>query len=226
MVIKFSENDLIVEDIIGDSHFGSSYDTPLREGAFDLNDEEKIKIISGHFREIMYTMGLDLEDDSLKETPVRVAKMFIKEMFCGLDPKNKPAISMFENKYKYEHMLVEKNITFYSSCEHHFVPIIGKVHVAYFSSGKVIGLSKINRLVQYYARRPQVQERLTVQIANELKQILNTPDIAVLVDATHLCVSSRGIQDIQSSTITASYNGRFKNEEIKSEFLIHTKAGG
>lgn len=221
--IKLSEENLSLDEILGDQHFFTSYDTPLRDDAFELTDEEKIKIISGHFREIMNTMGLDLRDDSLKGTPGRVAKMFVKEIFSGLNPNNKPAIALFENKYRYNQMLVEKNITLYSNCEHHFVPIIGKVHVAYISSGKVIGLSKINRVVQYFARRPQVQERLTVQIANELKLILSTQDVAVLVDAAHLCVSSRGVQDTQSSTITSSYNGRFNREETKKEFLAYIK---
>jgi GTP cyclohydrolase I len=221
--IKMPENKLYLEDVIGEQHISTSYDTPLRADAFTLSNEEKIKIISGHFKEIMNTLGLDLSDDSLRGTPGRVAKMFVKEIFSGLNPNNKPAITLFENKYKYNQMLVEKNITLYSNCEHHFVPIIGKVYVAYISSGKVIGLSKINRIVQYYARRPQVQERLTIQIANELKAILSTQDVAVLVDATHLCVSSRGVQDTQSSTITSSYSGRFNREETKSEFLAYIK---
>lgn len=221
--IKIPTDKLYLEDVIGEQHISTSYDTPLRAGAFNLTDEEKMKIISGHFKEIMNTLGLDLSDDSLRGTPGRVAKMFVKEIFSGLDPRNKPALALFENKYRYNQMLVEKNITFHSNCEHHFVPIIGKVHIAYISSGKVIGLSKINRIVQYYARRPQVQERLTMQIANELKTILSTQDIAVLVDATHLCVSSRGVQDIQSSTITSSYSGRFNKEDTKSEFLAYIK---
>ncbi|HRG51732.1 MAG TPA: GTP cyclohydrolase I FolE [Bacteroidia bacterium] len=221
--IKIPEDELYLEDVIGEQHISTSYDTPLRADAFALTDEEKIKIISGHFKKIMNTLGLDLSDDSLRGTPGRVAKMFVKEIFSGLNPNNKPAITLFENKYKYNQMLVEKNITLYSNCEHHFVPIIGKVYVAYISSGKVIGLSKINRIVQYYARRPQVQERLTMQIANELKAILSTQDVAVLVDATHLCVSSRGVQDTQSSTITSSYSGRFNREETKSEFLAYIK---
>jgi GTP cyclohydrolase I len=221
--IKMPEGTLYLDDVIGEQHISTSYDTPLSEDAFDLTDEEKVKIITGHFKEIMNTLGLDLSDDSLRGTPGRVAKMFVNEIFSGLNPRNKPAIALFENKYRYNQMLVEKNITLYSNCEHHFVPIIGKVHVAYISCGKVIGLSKINRIVQYYARRPQVQERLTMQIANELKTILSTQDVAVLVDATHLCVSSRGVQDIQSSTITSSYSGRFIREETKNEFLAYVK---
>ncbi len=208
-----------MEELLGEQHIGTSYDTPLRKDAFDISDEEKIKIISRNFKEIMNTLGLDLTDDSLKGTPGRVAKMFVKEIFSGLDPKNKPAIALFDNKYKYDQMLIEKNITLFSNCEHHFVPIIGKAHVAYISSGKVIGLSKLNRIVQYYSQRPQVQERLTMQIANELKSVLETDDVAVIIDAVHLCVSSRGIKDVNSSTITAEYGGKFKDENTRAEFL-------
>jgi GTP cyclohydrolase I len=187
--------------------------------AFSKSDTEKKEIIAFHFTEIMKALDLDLTDDSLKGTPERVAKMYIEEIFSGLNPKNKPKMALFENKYQYNQMLVEKNITFYSNCEHHFVPIFGKAHVAYISNGKVIGLSKLNRIVQYYAKRPQVQERLTMQIANEIKRVLQTDDVAVLIDAAHLCVSSRGVQDINSRTVTAEYSGKFKSEGTKSEFL-------
>lgn len=214
---KLSAEEL--EELLGEQHASTSNDTPLRNDAFDITDEEKIRIISSHFREIMNTLGLDLNDDSLKGTPRRVAKMFVKEIFSGLNPKNKPAIALFENKYRYDQMLVEKNITLYSNCEHHFVPIVGKAHIAYISSGKVIGLSKLNRLVQYFSQRPQVQERLTMQIANELKTILGTESVAVVIDAVHLCVSSRGVQDTNSSTVTAHYSGKFKQEDTKNEFL-------
>ena len=206
-------------DVIGDNHVGTSIETPLRKDAFELSDEEKINSIEDKFREIMETMGLDLSDDSLQGTPRRVAKMFIKEIFYGLNPENKPKISVFENKFKYKEMLVEKNINLNSTCEHHFLPIVGKAHVAYISNGEVIGLSKINRIVDYYARRPQVQERLTVQVANELKAILKTDDVAIVIDAKHMCVSSRGIQDESSSTITAEYSGKFKDKAVKEEFL-------
>lgn len=198
---------------IGDNHILTSLETPMKDSAFDISDEEKKDKIAFHFTEIMEALGLDLTDDSLRGTPDRVAKMFIEEIFSGLDPKNKPKIALFDNKYQYNQMLVEKNITFYSNCEHHFVPIIGKAHVAYISSGKVIGLSKLNRIVQYYAKRPQVQERLTNQIANELKTVLGTEDIAVVIDAKHLCVSSRGIKDDTSTTVTAYYGGEFKKHE-------------
>lgn len=203
----------------GDDHVGTSYDTPLRPDAFEQDDELKIELISKHFKEIMQILGLDLEDDSLAGTPKRVAKMYVEEVFSGLNPANKPKIRLFDNKYKYDQMLVEKDITFYSHCEHHFVPIYGKAHVAYFSSGKVIGLSKINRIVQYFAKRPQVQERLTVQIGNELKSILQTDDVAVVMDASHMCVSSRGVNDTNSRTGTAFFDGKFKNQEVKKEFL-------
>ena len=208
-------------DEIGDDHIATSYDTPMKEDAFDMDDELKINLIEDKFKEIMEIMGLDLSDDSLSGTPKRVAKMYIKEIFSGLNPDNKPKIALFDNKYKYNEMLVEKDITFYSNCEHHFVPIIGKAHVAYISSGKVIGLSKINRIVDYYSKRPQVQERLTVQIANELKEILETEDVAIVIDAEHLCVSSRGVKDVNSSTITAQFHGQFKNEATRNEFLTY-----
>lgn len=188
-----------------------------------LNDDEKIKVIAGHFKEIMKTLGLDLNDDSLKDTPQRVAKMYVKEVFSGLNPENEPGVTLFENKYQYNKMLIEKGITLYSYCEHHFVPIIGKAHVAYISKGKVIGLSKINRLVQFYAKRPQVQERLTNQIAEGLKKAIGTEDVAVVIDAVHLCVASRGIKDTGSSTVTAYYSGKFLNEGIKSQFLALIK---
>lgn len=206
-------------DFIGDNHVATSVDTPMRDDAFDLSDEDKMKIIEDHFEKIMLTMGLDLTDDSLRGTPHRVAKMFIKEIFQGLNPANMPKISVFDNKFKYEEMLVERDISLNSTCEHHFLPIIGKAHVAYISSGKVIGLSKINRIVDHFARRPQVQERLTVQIAEELKKVLDTEDVAVVIDAKHLCVSSRGIQDESSSTVTASYSGKFKDPKTREEFL-------
>lgn len=206
----------------GDDHIFTTIETPLKKDAFDLDDETKIAGIEFHFKEIMELLGLDLTDDSLKGTPHRVAKMYVKEIFSGLNPTNKPDIKLFDNKYRYKEMLVEKDITFYSNCEHHFVPIIGKAHVAYISQGKVIGLSKLNRIVQFYAKRPQVQERLTIQIAEEIKKAVNSDDVAVIIDAVHLCVSSRGIQDITSSTITSSYSGKFNNEVTRLEFLKYT----
>lgn len=213
-------------DLIGDNHVATSLETPMREDAFALSDEQKVLIIENKFREIMDVLGLDLTDDSLKGTPHRVAKMFVKEIFSGLNPANKPRISVFENKFKYGEMLVEKNINVNSTCEHHFLPITGKAHVAYVSSGEVVGLSKINRVVDYFARRPQVQERLTVQIANELKRILKTEDVAVVIDAKHLCVSSRGIQDESSSTLTSEYSGVFKQAHRREEFLKYLSLNG
>lgn len=210
-------------EIIGDNHTGTSVETPMRKDAFLLSDEQKMVIIEDKFRDIMETMGLDLTDDSLQGTPNRVAKMFVKEIFYGLNPKNKPKISVFENKFNYGEMLVEKNINMNSTCEHHFLPIVGKAHVAYFSNAQVIGLSKINRIVDFFARRPQVQERLTVQIANELKNILKTDDVAIIIDAKHMCVSSRGIQDESSSTVTAEYSGKFKDKSVRDEFLKYLK---
>jgi GTP cyclohydrolase I len=203
-----------------DDHIGSSAETPLREDAFAISDDEKIEKIEVHFREIMNILGLDLTDDSLSGTPHRVAKMYVKEAFSGLNPLNRPQARLFENKYNYDQMLVEKDITFFSHCEHHFVPIYGKAHVAYFSSGKVIGLSKINRIVQYYAKRPQVQERLTVQIGKELQRVLKTEDVGVVIDANHMCVASRGVGDTNSRTGTAYFAGKFhNNENTKREFL-------
>ncbi len=202
---------------IGDDHLFTSLETPMKANAFDMSNDEKKNRISILFSEIMDVLGLDLTDDSLKGTPDRVAKMYVEEIFSGLDPENKPKVALFDNKYQYNQMLVEKNITFYSNCEHHFVPIIGKAHVAYKSSGKVIGLSKLNRIVQYYAKRPQVQERLTNQIANELKTVLETEDVAVIIDAKHLCVSSRGVKDDTSATVTTYYGGEFNTPDKISE---------
>ena len=224
-MISTSEKIKVSIEEIGDNHVMTSVETPLREDAFELDDDLKIELIEEKFRDIMHILGLDLNDDSLKGTPHRVAKMYVKEIFSGLNPENQPKIALFENKYKYKEMLVEKDITFYSNCEHHFVPIIGKAHVAYISNGQVIGLSKINRVVQYFAKRPQVQERLTMQIANYLKQVLKTEDVAVVIDAHHLCVSSRGIQDVNSATVTSSYNGKFNNEQTRNEFLGYISLG-
>ncbi len=203
----------------GDGHVASAQDTPLRKDAFVLTDDEKINRIETNVREIMLTLGLDLEDDSLMGTPKRVAKMFVKEVFGGLHPDRKPKASTFDNKYKYGEMLVEKNITLYSTCEHHLLPIVGKAHVAYISNGTVVGLSKMNRIVDYFAKRPQVQERLSIQIVKELQQVLGTKDVACVIDAKHLCVNSRGIRDIESSTVTAEYGGKFKEEATRREFL-------
>ncbi len=215
----------IAIDEIGDNHVMTSIETPLREDAFELDDDLKVELIEEKFRDIMTILGLDLNDDSLKGTPHRVAKMYVKEIFSGLNPANQPKIALFENKYQYNEMLVEKDITFFSNCEHHFVPIMGKAHVAYISNGKVIGLSKINRIVQYFSKRPQVQERLTIQIASYLKEALQTEDVAVVIDASHLCVSSRGIQDVTSSTVTSSYHGKFKEDQTRNEFLKYVGIG-
>lgn len=211
------------ETDIGDDHMYTGLETPMRDNAFDISDEEKKRRIAILFAEIMEVLGLDLTDDSLKGTPARVAKMYIEEIFSGLNPENKPKIALFDNKYQYNQMLVEKNITFYSNCEHHFVPIIGKAHVAYISSGKVIGLSKLNRIVQYYAKRPQVQERLTNQIGTDLQEILGTDDVAVIIDAKHLCVSSRGIKDDTSATVTSFYGGQFNDSKRIVELQNYLK---
>lgn len=204
---------------IGDNHIATCYDTPLRNDAFILSEEEKITSIEKDVEKILHTLGMDLTDDSLKGTPHRVAKMFVKEIFGGLNPKKKPSSSTFENKYKYNEMLVEKNIVVYSTCEHHLLPIVGRAHVAYISNGTVVGLSKMNRIVDYFSKRPQVQERLTIQIVKELQKVLNTDDVACIIDAKHLCVNSRGIKDIESSTVTAEFGGKFKDENTRKEFL-------
>ncbi len=208
-----------LEDQIGNDHIGNVAQNPLRSDAFVLSDQEKIDSIKKNVEQILQTIGMDLTDDSIKGTPNRVAKMFVNEMFGGLHPSKKPKASTFENNYHYGEMLVEKNITVYSTCEHHLLPIIGRAHVAYISNGRVIGLSKMNRIVNYYAKRPQVQERLTMQIVQELQEALGTEDVACVIDAKHLCVNSRGIRDIESSTVTAEYGGQFKNEAKRKEFL-------
>ncbi len=225
-LIDLEPIDLEMIESFGDEHIGScNADTPMRANAFEMSDNEKITTIERHFKAIMETLGMDMTDDSLKGSPRRVAKMYVQEIFSGLNPANKPKITLFENKYQYNEMLVERDISFYSNCEHHFVPIFGKAHVAYISSGQVIGLSKLNRIVQYFAKRPQVQERLTVQIGTELCKILKTDNVAVLLDAKHLCVSSRGIKDDSSSTITAFYGGKFKEDATKDEFLKYVYNG-
>jgi GTP cyclohydrolase I len=206
-------------EIIGDAHIMTSIETPLKKDAFEKSDDDKIILIEGHFREIMEVLGLDLNDDSLSGTPKRVAKMYVKELFSGLHPNNKPKLSVFANKYEYNRVLIEKNITFYSACEHHFLPIIGKAHVGYLAKDKVIGLSTINRIVEYYAKRPQVQERLTLQIAKELRDTLGTDDVIVIIDAEHLCVSSRGVKDQTSSTVTIEYSGVFEDVDKRNEFM-------
>ena len=216
MRIDSNFNDI---DALGDDHVSSSSETPMRADAFKLSNEEKMDIIKDDVRHIMETLGLDLSDDSLNGTPKRVAKMFVNEIFGGLDPAKKPSASTFENKYKYGEMLVEKNITVYSTCEHHLLPIVGKAHVAYISNGSVVGLSKMNRIVDYFAKRPQVQERLTIQIVKELQKVLNTEDVACVIDAKHLGGNSRGIRDVESSTVTSEFGGKFKEKETKREFL-------
>lgn len=210
-------------DEIGDNHIATSARNPVRDDAFNISDEQKIESIKKDVESILLTLGMDLTDDSMKGTPNRVAKMFVKEIFGGLNPDKKPKASTFENNYKYGEMLVEKNITLYSTCEHHLLPIIGRAHVAYISNGTVVGLSKMNRIVEYFAKRPQVQERLTMQIVQELQQVLNTEDVACVIDAKHLCVNSRGIKDIESSTVTSEFGGKFKEEATRREFLDYIK---
>jgi len=211
------------QDEIGHNHIATSAQNPLRKDAFDLSDEEKINAIKKDVESILTTLGMDLTDDSIKGTPNRVAKMFVKEIFGGLNPNKKPSSSTFSNNYKYGEMLVEKNITLYSTCEHHLLPIVGRAHVAYISKGTVVGLSKMNRIVDYFAKRPQVQERLTMQIVQELQKVLGTEDVACVIDAKHLCVNSRGIRDIESSTVTSEFGGKFKEEFTRKEFLDYIR---
>lgn len=221
--ITMSQHTDALQDDLGDNHIATSANTPLRADAFLLSDEEKIQSIKKDVENILQTLGMDLTDDSLKGTPNRVAKMFVKEIFGGLHPDRKPKSSTFDNKYQYGEMLVEKNIVLYSTCEHHLLPIVGRAHVAYISNGTVVGLSKMNRVVDYFAKRPQVQERLTIQIVEELQKVLNTKDVACVIDAKHLCVNSRGIRDIESSTVTAEFGGKFKEKETRQEFLDYIK---
>lgn len=218
-------NGLSHTDDLGDAHIATSAHTPMRPEAFEMPDEQKIKRISEHFSQIMHILGLDLKDDSLSGTPQRVAKMYVNEIFRGLNPANKPAITTFENKYHYAGLVIERNIPVQSTCEHHFQPIFGVAHVAYVPNGRVIGLSKLNRIVDFFARRPQVQERLVVQIAEELKKVLHTEDVAVYIDARHMCVQARGVEHHGASTITAEYSGKFLQDTARHEFLqaIRTK---
>ncbi len=216
------QNEDFLEEL-GNNHVATSAQTPMRDDAFAISDDDKIESIKKDVEHILNTLGLDLTDDSLKGTPNRVAKMFVKEIFGGLNPAKKPSSSTFENKYKYGEMLVEKNIVVYSTCEHHLLPIVGRAHVAYISKGRVVGLSKMNRVVDFYAKRPQVQERLTMQIVQELQNVLGTMDVACVIDAKHLCVNSRGIRDIESSTVTSEFGGKFKEDKVKREFLDYIK---
>jgi GTP cyclohydrolase I len=226
ILLNTMENKEIDINEIGNEHIGFSLETPLRDDAFKLDDELKIELIEKHFKEIMQILGLDLSDDSLKGTPNRVAKMYVNEIFSGLNPKNKPEVKLFENRYNYKNILLEKNISFHSVCEHHFVPIIGKAHVAYIPNGKVVGLSKLNRIVRYFAQRPQVQERMTIQIANMLKEELNTESVAVIIEADHMCVAMRGVQDVYSSTVTSEYTGKFLDCNTREELMKYIMLAG
>jgi GTP cyclohydrolase I len=213
-------------DLIDSDHKKFSAETPLREDAFEISDKEKISIIEKNVKEILFTLGMDMNDDSLKGTPKRVAKAYVNELFGGLNPENMPKGSTFNNKYQYSEMLVEKNITVFSTCEHHLLPIYGKAHVAYFSNNNVIGLSKMNRIVDYFARRPQVQERLTIQVVKALQKILKTDDVACVIDAKHMCVNSRGIRHIDCSTVTGEFGGKFQDQNVKREFLDYIRSEG
>lgn len=186
----------------------------------DLSDADKTNAIEHHFRDIMEALGLDLTDDSLIDSPRRVAKMFVSEIFWGLDYDNFPKCTAVENKMRYDEMVVERNISVMSSCEHHFVVIDGNATVAYIPGQHVLGLSKLNRIVEYFSKRPQIQERLTEQIYFALQYILGTDDIAVVVDAIHYCVRSRGVEDHGSSTVTSKLGGRFRTDPaLRAEFM-------
>lgn len=194
--------------------------TPTIEEALAVKEETKIKKIEKHFTEIMEVLGLDLKDDSLMDTPKRVAKMYVNEIFWGLKPENFPKCTVIENKMGYDEMVIEKDITLMSNCEHHFVTIDGKAHVAYIPKKSVLGLSKMNRIVEYFARRPQVQERIAEQIYHALSFILGTEDVAVVIEGVHYCVKSRGVEDHSSFTMTAKLGGCFKSEpECRAEFM-------
>lgn len=193
-------------------------ETPIKENQLDR--KEKIDIIEKHFKSIMETLGLDLSDDSLEETPTRVAKMYVNEIFWGLDYESFPKCTTVANKMNYDEMVVERNVTVMSACEHHFVTIDGTATIGYIPKDKVLGLSKLNRIVEYFARRPQIQERLTEQIYFALQYILGTDDIAVIIDAKHYCVKSRGVEDSCSSTVTSKMGGKFRTvPELRSEFM-------
>jgi GTP cyclohydrolase I len=193
-------------------------ETPTNPNSLDR--KEKIDIIEQHFTAIMNTLGLDLGDDSLVDTPKRVAKMYVNEIFWGLDYDAFPKCTTVDNKMKYDEMVVERNVNVQSNCEHHFVVIDGVATVAYIPKQKVLGLSKINRVVEYFAKRPQIQERLTEQVYHALQYILETDDIAVVVDAQHYCVKSRGVEDVGSSTVTSKLGGVFKSDpSVRLEFM-------
>ncbi|UAB82403.1 GTP cyclohydrolase I FolE [Marixanthomonas sp. SCSIO 43207] len=195
---------------------------PLRDDAFDKHEALKIKLITGKFKDIIEILGFDLTNDSIKDTPNRIAKMYVNEVFKGLNPKNKPKITVFKNEYSYHTPLTELNIPFTSFCEHHFVPIQGKANIAYVPKDYVIGLSKIHRLVDFYARRPQVQERLTMQILQELSLILETEDIGVVLKANHSCISCRGVQNLGSTTLTSVFRGKIENNSELTSILLET----
>ena len=194
--------------------------TPTPQIETGLTSDQKKEKITALFTEIMNTLGLDLKDDSLAETPHRVAKMYVDEIFYGLETEKFPKITIVENKFDYDHAVIEVNIVTNSHCEHHFVPIIGKTHIAYIPKDKVLGLSKLNRIVDYFAKRPQIQERLTLQIHQALVNILETEDVAVVTDAMHACVKTRGIKDVTSMTRTSKLSGAFKQDTChRAEFL-------
>lgn len=223
-MIEKSKTDIILGEDVRKYLIECGVETPMSYNG--LSNDEKRGIIEDHFEQIMQTLGLDLGDDSLMETPKRVAKMFVNELYWGLDYNNFPKCTQIENKMGYDEMVIERDVKVMSSCEHHFVTIDGKAHIAYIPKDRVIGLSKLNRIVEFFARRPQVQERLTEQIFHTLEFILDTSDIAVVVDAVHFCVRSRGVSDVNSSTVTSKMGQRFKeNQAMRMEFLSLVNGG-
>lgn len=219
-MIGLNGHNNVLKDHNGGSNSEVFIDNPLRPNAFSISDEGKIEQLTAKYGEIIDILGLDRNDDSLKDTPKRIAKMYINEIFSGLNPKNEPTIKLFRNNYKYDSPLVELNIPFISFCEHHFLPITGIANLAYIPKDYVIGLSKLHRLVKYYARRPQLQERLTQQVFSGLSKVLRTDDIGIAIKANHGCISCRGVDDQGSRTITSCFGGALKNDTSLQALLL------
>lgn len=218
--MNLNENIILEKEILNCNGHHSMLKNPLLDEAFDIDDNLKIELLTEKFKDIIKILGLDINNDSIKDTPNRIAKMYVNEVFSGLNPENKPEITVFKNEYEYNTPLMELNIPFTSFCEHHFVPIQGTANIAYIPNDFVIGLSKIHRLVDFYAKRPQVQERLTMQILQGLSSTIDTKDIGVVLKASHCCISCRGVEDIGSSTLTSIFWGKIKSDvSLKSVLL-------
>lgn len=221
---KLNGSNLLVKENLNKPNHYVTAKNPLRDDAFDIDDGLKIELIAEKVKDIIDILGLDSTNDSIKGTPKRIAKMYVNEIFKGLDPKNKPEVTVFKNEYNYHTPLVELNIPFTSFCEHHFVPIQGIANITYIPNDYVIGLSKIHRLVDFYASRPQVQERLTMQIAQELSGTLKTSNIGVVLKATHSCISCRGVEDMGSSTITSFFDGKVQSDNNLKRVLLDSNS--